>query len=104
MSSQDAPQKAHVVPQTKDENIRPYTAADYDEAASAKSDPVVTLEVFRQTEDGVQFRTVSWHRATIIFLKIQFAMSILSVPGALATLGAVGGALSIVGWHALNTC
>lgn len=60
--------------------------------------------VFHDTEDGVQFRTVSWQRATIIFLKIQFAMSILSVPGALATLGAVGGALSIVGWQTLNTC
>ena len=62
-------------------------------------------EVFKLTEDGgVDFRTVSWQRATIVFLKIQFAMSILSVPGALATLGAVGGALSIVGWDALNTC
>jgi hypothetical protein len=61
-------------------------------------------EIFHDTEDGVQFRTVSWQRATIIFLKIQFAMSILSVPGALSTLGAVGGALSIVGWQTLNTC
>ena len=61
-------------------------------------------EVFRDTEDGVQFRNVSWQSATIIFLKIQFAMSILAVPGALAVLGAVGGALSIVGWQALNTC
>jgi len=60
-------------------------------------------EVFRDTEDGVQFRNVSWQSATIIFLKIQFAMSILAVPGALAVLGAVGGALSIVGWQALNT-
>lgn len=61
-------------------------------------------EIFKDTPDGVKFRTVSWQRATIIFLKIQFAMSILSVPGALATLGAVGGALSIVGWEVLNTC
>jgi hypothetical protein len=61
-------------------------------------------EVFKKTEDGVNFRTVSWPRATIIFLKIQFAMSILSVPSSLATLGAVGGALSIVGWEVLNTC
>ena len=61
-------------------------------------------EVFHDTEDGVQFRNVSWQSATIIFLKIQFAMSILAVPGALAVLGAVGGALSIVGWQALNTC
>lgn len=61
-------------------------------------------EIFKDSADGVKFRTVSWQRATIIFLKIQFAMSILSVPGALATLGAVGGALSIVGWEVLNTC
>jgi hypothetical protein len=61
-------------------------------------------EVFHDaTDGGVKFRTVSWQRATIIFLKIQFAMSILAVPGALATLGAVGGALSIVGWEVLNT-
>ena len=61
-------------------------------------------EVFQKSTDGVDFRTVSWPRATIIFLKIQFAMSILAVPGALSALGAVGGALSIVGWEVLNTC
>ena len=62
-------------------------------------------EVFKIARDGgVDFRTVSWQRASVVFLKIQFAMSILSVPGALATIGAVGGALSIVGWDALNTC
>ena len=61
-------------------------------------------EIFHDgNESNVKFRTVSWQRATIIFLKIQFAMSILAVPGALATLGAVGGALSIVGWEVLNT-
>ncbi|KAF3016460.1 hypothetical protein E8E14_008074 [Neopestalotiopsis sp. 37M] len=52
--------------------------------------------VFKPTEDGVDFRTVSWQRATVIMLKINFAMSILAVPGSLGTLGAVGGALSIV--------
>ncbi|KAH7035990.1 transmembrane amino acid transporter protein-domain-containing protein [Microdochium trichocladiopsis] len=62
-------------------------------------------EVFTDAADGegVNFRTVSWQRATVIFVKIQFAMSILSVPGALATLGAVGGCLSLVGWGVLNT-
>lgn len=65
---------------------------------------VATCEVFQETSEGVNFRTVSWQRATVLFLKIQFAMSILAVPGALGTLGAVGGALSIVGWQTLNTC
>lgn len=32
-------------------------------------DPVEANEVFKKTEDGVNFRTVSWQRATIIFLK-----------------------------------
>ncbi|KAJ9637426.1 uncharacterized protein PV06_04085 [Exophiala oligosperma] len=61
-----------------------------------------TREVFKAHVDGVEFRTVSWQRAAILFLKIQFAMSILAVPSALAALGAVGGALSIVGWGTLN--
>jgi hypothetical protein len=61
-------------------------------------------EIFQKNSDGVDFRTVSWPRATVIFLKIQFAMSILAVPGSLAVLGAVGGGLSIVGWMVLNTC
>lgn len=92
-------------PQINDDKVTPYTAADQDnDAASGKSETLGTHEVFRQTQDGVQFRIVSWQRATIIFLKIQFAMSILSVPGAMATLGAVGGGLSLVGWHTLNTC
>jgi hypothetical protein len=61
-------------------------------------------EVFKKTTDGVNFRTVSWQRATIIFLKIQFALGVLSIPTSLYTLGAVGGALSILGWQVLNTC
>ncbi len=48
-------------------------------------------------------KTNTFLGACIVFLKIQFAMSVLAVPGALATLGAVGGGLSIVGWEVLNT-
>ncbi len=73
-------------------------------APTQKAEILEAREIFHDNAEGVKFRTVSWQRATIIFLKIQFAMSILAVPGALATLGAVGGALSIVGWEVLNTC
>lgn len=73
-------------------------------APTEKADILEAREIFHDGAEGVKFRTVSWQRATIVFLKIQFAMSILAVPGALATLGAVGGALSIVGWMVLNTC
>jgi hypothetical protein len=69
-----------------------------------KEEILEAREIFHDSdEQGVKFRTVSWQRATVIFLKIQFAMSVLAVPGALATLGAVGGALSLLGWIILNT-
>ncbi|KAK7431950.1 hypothetical protein QQZ08_001569 [Neonectria magnoliae] len=88
-------------PKVAPDNIEPHVMTS--NPPSEKGDMYETHEVFKDSTDGVNFRTVSWQRATIIFLKIQFAMSILSVPGALATLGAVGGALSIVGWEILNT-
>jgi hypothetical protein len=59
-------------------------------------------EVFRK--DGeVDFRTVSWPRATVIFLKIIFATGVLSIPTAMISLGAVGGALNVLGWGLMNT-
>ncbi|KAF2169842.1 hypothetical protein M409DRAFT_64837 [Zasmidium cellare ATCC 36951] len=59
-------------------------------------------EVFRK--DGeVNFRTVGWPRASVIFLKIIFATGVLSIPTAMVSLGAVGGALNVIGWGALNT-
>lgn len=69
----------------------------------AKS-PAEANEVFHASSDGVEFRTVSWPRATIMFLKIQLGLSILSVPSSLGALGAVGGSLSLLGWALLNTC
>lgn len=70
----------------------------------ADKEDITACEVFQETSQGVNFRTVSWQRATVLFLKIQFAMSILAVPSSLGALGAIGGALSIVGWQTLNTC
>ncbi|KAK5130907.1 hypothetical protein LTR08_001570 [Meristemomyces frigidus] len=58
-------------------------------------------EVFKQNAD-VDFRTVGWPRATVIFLKLIFATGVLSIPVAMASLGAVGGALSVIGWTVLN--
>lgn len=61
-------------------------------------------EVFKNTSDGVDFRTVTWQRAIIIFLKCQIATGVLGIPGAFGSLGAVGGALSVIAWQGLNTC
>jgi hypothetical protein len=54
-------------------------------------------------ENGVDFRTVGWKQASVIFIKCLFAVGVLSIPTALHTLGAVGGALNVVGWGAFNT-
>lgn len=59
-------------------------------------------EVFKRNAD-VDFRTVGWPRATFIFLKVIFATGVLSIPLAMYSLGAIGGALSVLGWGALNT-
>jgi hypothetical protein len=61
-------------------------------------------EVFQKVTDGVDFRTVTWQRAVIIFIKTQIAIGVLGIPGALYSLGAVGGGLLIVGYQALNCC
>lgn len=74
------------------------------EAAFADKGTGESHEVFQADVEGVNFRTVSWQRATVVFLKINFAMSILAIPGALAALGSVGGSLTIVGFTALNVC
>lgn len=86
----------------------PEKKAQHD-SSLAKEDPEIgdienfeDNEVFKQGGD-VNFRTVGWPRATVIFLKIIFATGVLSIPDAMASLGAVGGALSLLGWSLLNT-
>ncbi|KAH8656574.1 transmembrane amino acid transporter protein-domain-containing protein [Tricladium varicosporioides] len=59
-------------------------------------------EVFKANVDGVDYRTVTWQRAIIIFIKTQIAIGVLGIPSSLATLGAVGGGLCVVGFQALN--
>lgn len=79
-------------------------ACQHSEARTKDTENAESHEIFQVGVDGVEFRTVSWQRATVVFLKINFAMSILAIPGALAALGSVGGSLSIVGFTSLNTC
>ena len=62
------------------------------------------FEVFKTGIDGVQFRLVGWPKASVIFLKVIFATGVLSIPTAMYSLGAVGGAFSVIGWGLLNTC
>ncbi|KAH8423529.1 putative neutral amino acid permease [Aspergillus melleus] len=59
-------------------------------------------EVFKRGDGQVDFRTVSWIRASAIFLKMLFATGILSIPSVMYDLGAFPGAVNLVGWCLLN--
>lgn len=61
-------------------------------------------EVFKANADGVDFRTITLQRLIIILLKVQVATGVLSIPGALGSLGAIPGAINIIGWPVINTC
>lgn len=87
-----------------DHDIKSVPALSTGEVDDIKVVDPEALEVFQRNVDGVEFRTVSWQRATVVFLKINFAMSILTTPNALGTFGAVGGGLSLAAWIVLNTC
>lgn len=74
-----------------------------DEEHAGVLDSTEEFEVFKKTADGVSFRDVGWFKACILFVKVLFATGVLSLPSALLSLGAVGGAISIVTWGAFNT-
>ncbi|KAK6087644.1 transmembrane amino acid transporter [Seiridium cupressi] len=70
------------------------------------------FEVFKKQEGQVDFRTVSWIHASVIFLKDQdadhgltviFATGVLTIPSAMYVLGALPGAINVLGWQFLNT-
>lgn len=61
-------------------------------------------EVFKANVDGVEYRTVTWQRAIVIFIKTQIATGVLGIPSALYNLSAVGGGICVVAFQALNLC
>ncbi|KAM0324440.1 hypothetical protein ACHAQA_008222 [Verticillium albo-atrum] len=61
------------------------------------------FEVFKKGEGTVDFRTVGWIHASVIFLKVIFATGVLSIPSAMYVLGALPGAINVLGWQFLNT-
>ncbi|KAK1709783.1 transmembrane amino acid transporter [Colletotrichum lupini] len=61
------------------------------------------FEVFKRGEGTVDFRTVGWIHASVIFLKVIFATGVLTIPSAMFVLGALPGAINVLGWQFLNT-
>jgi len=103
MTSQISSSSGHQADISKKDDFTLETS-NFDESKAVDTETGESYEVFQANVNGVEFRTVSWQRATVLFVKFNFAMSILSIPGALAALGSVGGSLSIIGFTSLNTC
>ncbi|KAF2236762.1 hypothetical protein EV356DRAFT_530668 [Viridothelium virens] len=89
------------LPETSVIPSRPEDAVDEEGVILPTTDD--SFEIFTKGPGVVDFRTVTWPRASIIFVKVLFATGVLSIPTAMYSLGAVGGALSVVGWGVINT-
>ncbi|KXJ96108.1 transmembrane amino acid transporter [Microdochium bolleyi] len=62
-----------------------------------------SFEVFKKNEGQVDFRTVGWVHASVIFLKVIFATGVLTIPSSMYVLGALPGAINVICWQFLNT-
>ncbi|KAK1925999.1 transmembrane amino acid transporter protein-domain-containing protein [Papiliotrema laurentii] len=65
--------------------------------------PSEDQEVFKTTVDGENYRTVSWYRTFALMFKVLFSVGILSIPSVFSYVGALPGALLVIGWGAFNT-
>lgn len=83
--------------------VLPYTQQDETPNPDPPKPENDSDEVFTPAEGGVEFRTVGWFRASILFLKVVFAVGVLSLPTTLNVLGAVGGTLCVFGFGIFNT-
>ncbi|KAL2211410.1 neutral amino acid permease [Sarocladium strictum] len=88
---------------TKAAEVYERDPSSVDEAAVATSESLEEKEVFGKAGAEVDFRTVGWPMASVIFFKLMFSTGVLSIPTAFASLGALGGSLSVIGWGGLNT-
>ncbi|KIW55414.1 hypothetical protein PV05_07697 [Exophiala xenobiotica] len=84
------------------DNVRPVQSLDNVEAVEKGHLTENEFEVFKKGEGIVDFRTVTWYHASMIFLKIIFATGVLSIPTAMYTLGALPGAINIIAFTLLN--
>ncbi|WVQ94030.1 hypothetical protein IAU59_001108 [Kwoniella sp. CBS 9459] len=60
-------------------------------------------EVFKSNVNGENYRTVSWYSSFALMFKVLFSVGILSIPGVFAYVGALPGALLVIGWGSFNT-
>jgi hypothetical protein len=61
-----------------DEKGQPqYSGGAVDRGYGDVEDPLEENEVFKKTHEGVDFRTVGWVRASVIFLKSKLQLAVL---------------------------
>ncbi|KAI3395897.1 hypothetical protein diail_682 [Diaporthe ilicicola] len=94
--SQSTPEKADAITPVPARSSGSIDAGKLENADDA-------FEVFKKGEGTVDFRTVGWVHASVIFLKVIFATGVLSIPLAMYVLGALPGAINVLGWQFLNT-
>ncbi|OQD61196.1 hypothetical protein PENPOL_c018G04537 [Penicillium polonicum] len=58
--------------------------------------------VFNRGDGDVNFRTVGWLQAAMIFLKIIFATGVLLIPSVMVDVGAVPGSIILLAFTVLN--
>ncbi|KAI1120776.1 transmembrane amino acid transporter [Nemania abortiva] len=88
----------------KGDTIKPIpgrSSASIDDVKVEASDEA--FEIFKRGEGLTDFRTVSWVHASVIFLKGMCATGVLTIPSAMYVLGALPGAINVLGWQFLNT-
>lgn len=67
MASRTGSNKSYDEKAAQDSNGSGYATPFY--AEGEVEDPLESNEVFKKTHEGVNFRTVSWPKASVIFLK-----------------------------------
>ncbi|WWD05349.1 hypothetical protein V865_003422 [Kwoniella europaea PYCC6329] len=67
-----------------------------------QSIPDDNAEVFKIEAGGENYRNVSWYRTFALMFKILFSVGILSIPSVFSYVGALPGALLLVGFGVFN--
>ncbi|GAA5880593.1 hypothetical protein JCM8547_003591 [Rhodosporidiobolus lusitaniae] len=72
------------------------------EKEEAQIDPGKVFKANIDSKDAVKMQTMSWPVAFALMFKVHFSLGILSLPAVMAPVGAVQGALLIIGWSAYD--
>ncbi|WWC62253.1 uncharacterized protein I303_104849 [Kwoniella dejecticola CBS 10117] len=81
----------------------PEINTDIEQVAVDNAEQEDQNEVFKAHVNGENYRTVSWYSSFALMFKVLFSVGVLSIPGVFAYVGALPGALLVIGWGLYNT-